>query len=84
MATKKTPVNTKLLEVVQATPPINPAMTGADRTFLRGLKRRGYSNDEIIAIGKKAGFSVKQEDLAVKTRKAKVGTAQSAKAPVQG
>lgn len=63
MATKKAQVNEKLLEVVASTPPKNPALTGADRTFLRGLKRRGYTNEEIKGIGIKAGLNVKDEDL---------------------
>lgn len=63
MATKKKTAHEKLLEAVATTPPMNPALTSADRVFLRGLKRRGYTESEIIAIGKKAGFIVTSESL---------------------
>jgi len=76
MATKKTPINAKLLEAVTATPPTNPALTGADRTFLRGLKRRGYTEAEIIAIGKKAGMTFTSDDLKPKVKIAKAGAPQ--------
>lgn len=72
MATKKAPVNSKLLEVVTATPPASPALTGADRVFLRGLKRRGYTELEIIAIGEKAGMTVTSDDLKPKEKKPKI------------
>jgi hypothetical protein len=72
MATKKAPVNSKLLEAVTATPPQNPALTGPDRVFLRGLKRRGYTEFEIIAIGKKAGMTVTADDLKPKKKAASV------------
>ena len=68
MGSKKTPVNAKLLEVVVATPPASPALTGADRVFLRGLKRRGYTEQEIILIGTKAGVKVTPEDLKPKAK----------------
>lgn len=71
MATKKIPVNNKLLEAAAATPPANPALTGPDRAFLRGLKRRGYTEQEIIALGSKAGLKVTAADLVVRGRKPK-------------
>lgn len=70
MTTKKAEVNEKLKQTFDATPPKNPALSSADRTYLKGLFRRGYTQDEIIAIGQKAGFNVKPEDLAVKKKAA--------------
>lgn len=72
MATKKTPVNSKLLEVTAATPPANPAITRADLSFLRGLKRRGYTDAEIIGISQKSGLKVSAEQLVVTKRAPKV------------
>ena len=71
MATKKTPVNSKFLEVATSAVPANPAVTSADRAFIRGLKRRGFTDEEITALGRKAGLNIQPSDLAVKTRKAK-------------
>jgi hypothetical protein len=71
MATKKTPINSKLLEAATATPPANPALTGADRTFVRGLIRRGYTEGEVIALGQKASLNVTAADLVPKGRKPK-------------
>ena len=71
MATKKIPVNSKLLEAAAATPPTNPALTGSDRAFLRGLTRRGYTEQEIIALGRKAGLNVTAADLVPRGRKPK-------------
>lgn len=72
MATKKKQVNEKLIEAVNSTPPTSPALSRSDKTYLKGLTRRGYKHEEIIAIGRKAGFDVKTEDLVTKTRKKKV------------
>lgn len=58
---EKPPVNEKLESVFSATPPANPAPTAADKKFLIGLKKRGYTEDEIILIAGKAGFQIKPE-----------------------
>lgn len=71
MATKKAPVNSKLLEAITTILPANPAMTRADLSFLRGLRRRGYTTDEIIRVGQKAGFIVTSKDLIVAPKKPK-------------
>jgi hypothetical protein len=70
MATKHhAKVNLSLLEAVKETPPKNPAITGADKTYLRGLIRRGYTHDEIVAIGAKAGLKVNPQDLITNGKK---------------
>lgn len=71
MATKHfSKVNASLLEAVKDTPPKNPAITGADKTYLRGLIRRGYTHEEIISIGAKAGLKVNPQDLITNGKKA--------------
>jgi hypothetical protein len=75
MATKKTPVNSKLLEVVAATPPANPAPTGPDLVFLRGLIRRGYTEQEITSIAHKAGMKIDAGFFAKAAEKAKKAAA---------
>ena len=51
----KAKVNPKLIEAAEATPPKNPAASAADRTYLRGLRRRGYTEEEIKVVAHKAG-----------------------------
>jgi hypothetical protein len=70
MATKKPPVNPALINAVINTPPKNPAITSADKTYLKGLIRRGYTHDEIISIGAKAGLKVNPQDLITNGKKA--------------
>lgn len=68
MATKKIMANAKLVDAGTEAIPINPALTWADRAYLRGLKRRGFTEAEIIGIGKKAGFTVTPDDLKPKAK----------------
>lgn len=70
MSTKKPPVNPALINAVSNTPPKNPAITSADKTYLKGLIRRGYTHDEIISIGAKAGLKVNPQDLITNGKKA--------------
>lgn len=82
MATKnRTPVNAALLESAKTAAPKNPAVTSADKAYLRGLKKRGFTDDEIIQLSAKAGLKVTAEMLAVKPRKAK--PAATVAAPLQ-
>ena len=57
MATKKQAVNEDLAKAFEAVKPANPALTSADKTYLRGL-RRGFTQTEIQDVAKKAGFQV--------------------------
>ncbi len=76
MASKKrTPVNSALMEAAQAATPKNPAVTGADKAYLRGLKKRGFTDDEVIQLAAKAGLKVDASMLVVKPRKPKVDAA---------
>ncbi len=47
-----------LLAAVAATRPANPALSAADKTYLRGLQRQGYTPAEITAIAQSAGYQV--------------------------
>jgi SOS response regulatory protein OraA/RecX len=58
MATKKQAVNEDLAKAFEAVKPANPALTSADKTYLRGLRRRGFTQNEIQDVAKKAGFQV--------------------------
>lgn len=58
MATKKTQVNDGLLKAFENAKPANPALTSADKTYLRGLRRRGFTQEEIKKVANEAGFEV--------------------------
>lgn len=58
MATKKIQVNEGLVKAFENAKPANPALTSADRTYLRGLRRRGFTQEEIKKVAKEAGFDV--------------------------
>jgi SOS response regulatory protein OraA/RecX len=58
MATKKVHVNEGLMKAFENAKPANPALTSADKTYLRGLRRRGFTQDEIQKVAKDAGFVV--------------------------
>lgn len=56
-------------------PPANPAPSAADKVFLRGLKKRGYTEQEIISIAAKGGYQITPDLFVIKPRKAKLETA---------
>ena len=58
MAEKKQEVNERLSKAFEAVEPKNPALSGADKAFLRGLQRRGFTEEEIRNVAQKAGFDV--------------------------
>lgn len=55
--------NQLLLDAFKDVAPKTPALTSADRTFLRGLTRRGFTHEEILAVAQKTGMKVTKEDL---------------------
>lgn len=69
MATKKVAVNQSLVKAFENAKPKNPALTGADKAFLRGLKRRGFTLEEIKAIAGESGFIVPDDLFEIKKRK---------------
>lgn len=66
----KMKVSDKLLAAVEAIPPKNPAPSAQDRAYLRGLKRRGYTEAEIRAVAQKAGFGELAPDFFTPKKKA--------------
>lgn len=71
MVTKKQAVNEDLVRAFLDAKPANPALTSSDKAYLRGLKRRGFTDDEIKNVAQKAGFIVPPELLVAKVRKPK-------------
>lgn len=69
MATKEK-LNPKLLEAVAANPPKSPLPTAADRAYLRGLKRRGYTEGEIRHIAAQAGLTTTPDLFKVREKRA--------------
>lgn len=69
MATKKQPVAAKLAEAFASVQPANPALSSSDKAYLRGLKRRGFTEQEIASVAQKAGFKVPADLFIIKTRK---------------
>ena len=68
MATKKTPVNETLAKAFESVKPANPALTSADKSYLRGLRRRGFTLTEIQNVAKNAGFVVPADLFDTKKR----------------
>ena len=58
MATKKASVNEDLAKAFDAVKPANPALSSADKTYLRGLRRRGFTQNEIQDVAQKAGLQL--------------------------
>ena len=64
--------NPKLVEAFKNERPENPALSSADKSYLRGLRRQGYTQDEITNIAGKSGFTVPADLFATK-RQSKQG-----------
>jgi hypothetical protein len=58
-----------MLEVITGTKPATPVLVGAERTYYKGLKRRGYSEQQIGEFIKKAGYPVPADLWVVKAKK---------------
>lgn len=65
---KRIPLNEKLAEVLLTAKPANPALSSTDLAHLKSLKKRGFSDSEIINIAQKAGFVINASHLVVKTK----------------
>jgi hypothetical protein len=68
--TKRTlvPVNDSLVEIFTNARPKNPAVSEADKRYLRTLKKRGFTDEELITLAKEAGLIVTTEMLQAKQR----------------
>jgi len=64
----KAKVNPALAAAFEAAQPANPALSSADKTYLRGLRRRGFTEYEIRDIAGRAGMQV-PDDLFVQKKK---------------
>jgi hypothetical protein len=64
--------NQKLVDAFKNERPANPALSAADKSYLRGLRRQGYTQDEITNIAGKSGFAVPADLFATK-RQSKQG-----------
>lgn len=73
---KRAPVNEKLSSVFSETLPANPSPSTSDKSYLRSLKKRGYTETEIIQIAKKAGFNITPELFVIKPKKPKTQVEQ--------
>jgi hypothetical protein len=70
MAKSKTAqVNEKLASVFSDVQPANPSPSSTDKAYLRGLKKRGFTDAEIIQVAAKAGFKITADMLVVKPKK---------------
>lgn len=69
---KRIPLNELLAEVTSTAKPANPALSSTDKAYLKGLKKRGFTDAELIALATKAGLKVTAEMLVVKQRVKKV------------
>lgn len=69
MTMAKSKVKEALLKAVEENPPKTPALSAADKTYLRGLKRRGYTEGEITVIVQKAGLLVPPDLFEQKKKK---------------
>ena len=57
-----------MLEAINSTKPATPVLVGSERTYYKGLKRRGYSEQQIGEFIKKAGYQVPANFWVVKTK----------------
>ncbi len=65
----KQKINEALIQAVEENPPKNPALSSSDKAYLRGLKRRGYTEQEITAIVEKAGMTMPENFFVPKKKK---------------
>ena len=60
-----------ILDLVTSTKPANPILSTKEKTYFKGLKRRGYSEQQINEFIKKAGYQVSADFWVVKEKKPK-------------
>ena len=68
-----------VLALINATKPASPILSVKEKTYFVGLKRRGYSEEQISEFIQKSGYSVPADLFVVKTKK----LVAAAAAPVQ-
>lgn len=60
-----------MLAVINSTKPASPVLVGKERTYYKGLKRRGFSEQQIGEFIKKAGYPIPADLWVVKAKKQK-------------
>lgn len=63
-----------VLTLINATKPANPILSAKEKTYFKGLKRRGYSEQQISEFVKKAGYLVPSDFFLVKQKKPKAAS----------
>jgi hypothetical protein len=58
-----------MLAIINATKPATPILMGKERTYYKGLKRRGFSEQQINEFIKKAGYPVPADLWTAKAKK---------------
>lgn len=67
-------VNQALIEAFKNATPKSPVLTSVDKTYLRGLIKRGFTHDEILEVATNTGFRITRDDLITNARgRAKIG-----------
>ena len=61
-------VNPLLQASTELVTPEIPVLSTADKSYLKGLKKKGYSDQQIIAIAAKSGFKIEAQFLAVRPK----------------
>jgi len=64
-----------VLALINSTKPATPILQGKEKTYYKGLKRRGFSEQQIGEFIKKAGYSVPADLFVVKPKKPKTAPA---------
>lgn len=64
-----------VLAFINSTKPDTPILQAKEKTYYKGLKRRGFSEQQIGEFIKKAGYSVPADLFLIKLKKPKVATA---------
>lgn len=62
----------EILALALQHPAAKPTISVADKTYLKGLVRRGYTVTEIVELGKKLGFILTIAEMTVKPKNPKV------------
>ena len=61
-------VNQLLQAATELVVPAVPVLSSADKSYLKGLKKKGYTNQQIIAIAQKSGFTIEAKLLEVRPK----------------
>lgn len=57
-----------LLALINSTKPATPVLSSKEKTYFKGLKRRGYSEQQITGFIEKAGYKMTPDFFVVKKK----------------